>query len=868
MRKNWIGLAVAFCLLPFVSFGQIKSLPDIGERVTYYYLDNGMEIVLVPNHSVPVIASIVLVRTGLHNELPAINGASHFLEHLLFNGTERRTQEQLYDEVDLLGAYNNAHTDWDYTSYIILAPKENFEQALDIQADMLFHSILPEDKFEKEKGIILEEIAKDKTDPSYGARLWFRRTLFGASMYSLPVLGAESSIREMTRDDVWAYYQQYYVPNNMTAFIMGDFQLEDMEQMVEQYFGPALPGDSQWLLQRRKKLTVRFGDHARFKVPGISQRQLRLAFPAPPFGSKDYYAMAVASQLLEHALRENLTQGKSPAVTDVSVDYQYHLLAQWVEVNARLSPGADVGSLERQIRKQIAEFGAKAAGDPAVAEGVQRIVRKILIQDIYDLQRPHYFAMLRSQELALGGGAYLQNYVKRFRNVTSEDVAGVVGRYLMQASPTVVLFEPLGREKEAQQAEVRQVTVRDRLQNGITVIVRQDSSMQIAGVHFLFRDRATHEPDSLKGIAELLHYVYDNGSRDLPGEAFRQRLEALGANLKLHDWSFVPYDDYYWSNSYSYIRLECLDAVLDSSLALVTGLIQAPNFSPGNVELAKRRLLGLLQRRGRTARSVAAQIMRQRLFGNPYGAPILGTAETLRRIDVQALKQFHRDYVRGENLIVSVVSALPVDSVMAILRTRLERLPGSPKPSVLERLVVPATGEKVVEKKVGGKQSAIMMGQLLRDFHLDELPALWVLNRILSDRLAFRLREEKGWAYSIGSSVSLDPAPNWIFSMGTRPENVDSSYQELLAQMKKFRKVKFSLHDLEKARNELRGQMLRRFLTRENQAFYLGLGEYLEKDYRLYFDTIDRLPAVSLKDLERVRKKYFDHPDFLIVLVR
>jgi len=99
----------------------LKATPtELGafEKMRYLYLENGMEVVLLENHNAPVIASVVIVKTGLHFEQPEINGASHYLEHLLFNGTTTRTQKQLYDDIDRIGGYNNAHTDRDYTNFI------------------------------------------------------------------------------------------------------------------------------------------------------------------------------------------------------------------------------------------------------------------------------------------------------------------------------------------------------------------------------------------------------------------------------------------------------------------------------------------------------------------------------------------------------------------------------------------------------------------------------------------------------------------------------------------------------------------------------------------------------------------------------
>ncbi|MEP9411087.1 MAG: insulinase family protein, partial [Candidatus Brocadia sp.] len=146
---------------------QIISLFKETQQASVFYLDNGMEVILVENHASPMIAAVTVVKAGSRNEDEASNGSAHFLEHLLFNGTKTRSQKQLYDEMDFYGGYNNAHTGPDYTNYMILMPKEYIAQGMDIQADMLFNSTLPEEKFEKERGIVIEEIGKSADRPEY-----------------------------------------------------------------------------------------------------------------------------------------------------------------------------------------------------------------------------------------------------------------------------------------------------------------------------------------------------------------------------------------------------------------------------------------------------------------------------------------------------------------------------------------------------------------------------------------------------------------------------------------------------------------------------------------------------------------------------
>jgi len=171
-NQFWTSLPIFILLMTFVSTvtmsddaDNFKVPLDKTQQGSVFYLDNGMEVILVENHANPMVAAFTIVKTGSRNEDTATNGAAHFLEHLLFNGTKTRTQKQLYDEMNFYGGYNNADTGPDYTNYMVLMPKEFIAQGMDIQADMLFNSTLPEEKFEKERGIVIEEIGRNADRP-------------------------------------------------------------------------------------------------------------------------------------------------------------------------------------------------------------------------------------------------------------------------------------------------------------------------------------------------------------------------------------------------------------------------------------------------------------------------------------------------------------------------------------------------------------------------------------------------------------------------------------------------------------------------------------------------------------------------------
>ena len=208
MLRNRIIFIFLLIIFTFSSFNisgkQIESLPN---GVSIYRLDNGMEVLLVENPALPMIGANVVVKVGSAYETFSTSGMSHMLEHLLFNGTTTRTQKQLYDETDQIGGYNNANTSEYYTNYMMVTPAEHFKKGMELQADMLFNSILPEEKFEKEKGIVLEEIAKSLGNANEQIERNLLSILYNGHALSLPTLGTYATIESMKRDEVWKFYK-------------------------------------------------------------------------------------------------------------------------------------------------------------------------------------------------------------------------------------------------------------------------------------------------------------------------------------------------------------------------------------------------------------------------------------------------------------------------------------------------------------------------------------------------------------------------------------------------------------------------------------------------------------------------------------
>ncbi len=208
------------------------------EPVARTVLPNGLTLIMKPDRSAALASVQVWVKTGSIHEVGKLrSGLSHYLEHMLFKGTARRSSREISASVQAHGGNINAYTTFDRTVYYIDLPSEHVGFAVDLLADAVLHSSLPADEAEKEKGVILREIAMTRDDPD--DRLW--ETVFSSAFrehpYRYPIIGHRDVFSTATHADLTGYYRARYVPNNIAVVIVGDIDPAAAQASVERHFG-------------------------------------------------------------------------------------------------------------------------------------------------------------------------------------------------------------------------------------------------------------------------------------------------------------------------------------------------------------------------------------------------------------------------------------------------------------------------------------------------------------------------------------------------------------------------------------------------------------------------------------------------------
>ncbi|MBC8277338.1 MAG: insulinase family protein [FCB group bacterium] len=829
-----------------------------------YYLDNGMQVVLIENHASPVIASSIVIHNGLRDESLNIIGASHFLEHLLFNGTTRRTQEELYEEMDMLGGYNNAHTGDNFTNFVILANRDNFENALDIQADMIFNSTLPSAKFDKEKGIVTEEIGQSHDRAGYTADIHFASRFFKGTPYAFQVLGTKQSIQNMNRDDLMDYYHSHYLPNNMTAIVTGDFRKSEIKKTIDDVLGTIPPGE----LPERPFYLPEWPEG-----PGIADVYyhsedtknvlLRVGLPGPDRMGADFFTAEVLQHLLNKEIGASFMEGENPLAQSAGVEYFSDRDFGAFILKAQLTSESRVDEAVKVFQDAFYKISRK---NPDVKD-IQNFVMSGKSQSLFYSERPHFWAMMKAYLMGFHGYEFAADYYTNLAEVTPQEVSNLAAELFETAVfvPTAII--PFEEEKEETAEESGPKTLQETLDNGLEMMIAPGSGSGIFAAHFLFKGRSLKEPEGKTGITNLLHNSLVKGTSLKDEETLQNEMNRMGMNLEVTDNPWIPYDNYRTSPEFSYIRMEVPVENWEEALKLTAEVILNPSFSPQNIEPVKGMTMGVIGRSSESASAISRSTFMTKLLGDHVlTMDTDGNMRSLPGITAADLQNYHAGYFTADNLILSIVADADGNDVA----NSVKKLFGKMTNSGLPQPVSPAPAMEVGEfrETLGKRQSYIRLGYLLESLPEEDKAPLTVANALLSENMSFELRERQGLAYSMGSSVGIQD--DWgylIVSMGTGAQNIETALEGIKDQLAKAAEGGYSQREITKAVNSYIGRRNMRLLTSINRAYYMGLHTFKGQDADYQQKYLEVIAEVTVDDVNRCAEKYFKPEELLIVVV-
>ena len=405
--------------------------------VASFTLDNGMEVVVVPDHRAPVVTHMVWYRVGSADEQPGKSGIAHFLEHLMFKGTATHPAGEFSQVVGKLGGQENAFTSQDYTAYFQRVAKEHLGTVMEFEADRMTGLVLTDEVVLPERDVVLEERRmRTDNDPSSQLSEAAQAAMYVNHPYGHPIIGWEDEIKQLNREDALAFYRRFYTPNNAILVVAGDVEPDEVKKLAEATYGKVERRAETAERVRPAEPTPRAERRLVLADPRVGQPNLSRAYLVPSYrqAKEESVALDVLSQVLGGGstgrLYRTLVVEKGLAANAGAWYQSTALDATRFGISATPRPEVTMEALEAALDEAIGDL---AKNGPA-ADELERAKTRLVAEAIYAQDNQATLARIYGAALTTGSTPEdVKIWPDMVKTVTAEQVRDAARRYLVPA---------------------------------------------------------------------------------------------------------------------------------------------------------------------------------------------------------------------------------------------------------------------------------------------------------------------------------------------------------------------------------------------------------------------------------------------------
>lgn len=409
----------------------------------YRLAANDLQVLLLPEAAAPVVTLMVTYRVGSRDEVTGLTGATHFLEHLMFKGTERfnkRRGTSIFNVLQRVGAQVNASTWVDRTNYYELLPKEHLPLAVEIEADRMRGALIDADDLESERTVILNELDRGRNEPLRNLYQAVWSAAYVAHPYHHPTIGWRSDVEEVTVEGLRHFYDTYYWPNNATVSIIGDFDRTAALDLIARHFG-ALPQSPEPVPTVRTREPEQHGERRLIVREAGHAGALMIGYKTPPALDPDTGALGVLAMVLAWGKSGRLYR----ALTDQGLTAQVTASASHLRdpglfyFLALLAPGRT----HDEVEAAIGEVVARVQEEGVTEAELQRAKNQLRAEEAYSRDGSFAIASQLNEAIAAGDWKLYTTFRERLERVATEDVQRVAQTYLLHDRRTVGWYVPV-----------------------------------------------------------------------------------------------------------------------------------------------------------------------------------------------------------------------------------------------------------------------------------------------------------------------------------------------------------------------------------------------------------------------------------------
>lgn len=881
---------------------------DITTGVTETRLPNGLRILTKEVRVAPVVSVNVFYDVGSRNEHTGITGVSHLLEHMMFKGSRHFPKGRFEQLIHERGGINNAATTTDYTYYWELLQSDYLELALQLEADRMRGALFEAADLTSEMPVVRSELEGRENSPD--SLLWqlVDSTAFQAHPYQWPIIGWRSDVEHISRDQIYAYYQKHYAPNNATVVLVGDFDTESAIALVKKYFGPLKPGAperpvyTQEPPQRGERI-------ANLKTSGSAERVF-MGWKIPAQKDPDNHALDVLEQVLSGGRSSRLYQAL--VESGIATDAFAYSASKTDPSLFYMGATAQTGKGNAEVEKALLEQVKRIQEAPPTEEEMQRARRQIEAAFVFSNDDVSSQAQLLGRYQMIVGWRSLGQYLKSINQVSATDVQRVARKYLVKQTRTVGLFTPegppvpeaqgagaagteahyrtnnqpsialrsgsgAGKTARPAAAPPKKQTARPRqriikptrytLDNGLVLIVLNNPANPSVSISGSLNAGAWLEGPDERNVSDVTADMSTRGTTTRSSLQFAQAVEDLGASLSI-------------SSGIESTRISgrCLSRDFGQWTTLLADALQNPAFPQPDLDRLKAQNVSLLQQEEESPEALAQRDFMNRLYpeNHPYHPGVIQEdIQAYQAITQNKLKSFHDRFYGPKGMILVVVGDVTAEQARAAVQKALGgwREQSGYRPVAIPD-VLPGAGSFNYIRVPDKSQTNAVYGwpgglkRSSRDYY-----AAVVMNEILgggsvlTSRLGKSIRGKMGLVYDVstGFQATLGEGP-WEAALGANPTNAEKAVRELIRGVKLMKSEGPTQEEVKVAKQYIVGALSLRLATNAGIASFLQSAEFygLGLDYLNNFRNL--YGSVTAAEVTEAARKYL-RPDAATLVV-
>ena len=835
----------------------------LGRGITQAQLSNGLTLLVQENHAAPVATVRCFVRnTGSAYEGRFLGtGISHMLEHLVALGsTTKRPEPEIQRLLDSMGGQTNAFTTTDMTGYYVDCPANRVDLAIELLADSMQHSVIPENEYVREMGVVQRELEMGETERARVLHQAMKSLIFTEHPIRHPTIGYLPVVQSVTRKEVIAFYRNRYVPQNMVFIVAGDIDTKHVLEQVLANFkefqrtterGVVLPVEPEQASPRS----------SRREMPGETTHY-SIAWPTVMLQHPDLYALDVASYLLTNGdssrLGYRLKIEKPLAVSVTSSSYTPGFVKGWFQITTQCTP-ENVDACRELINAEVARLKTELVTEKELA----KVKRQKAAEHVFAQQTVQEQAnSLAFSFISTGDPLFDDQYVAGIQRVTAEQVREVARKYFLPERTNTVVIDPIGSKREAV-SDVAQSTespmLRKVLDNGLTVLLKRHAVTPTVSIQVFVNGGVLSDTLETSGRAALASAMMERGTEKYSGREIAEYFDSIGGSFGMSS-----------QRNTSFLTCSVLKDDFETAFDHCYQVLFKPTFPKEEfANLQQRQLARIAARQANPQAAIMDYWTSLLPASSPYSRTVLGNPDSVSKLTAAHCLHFHRTHFVPNNMVLAVVGDIELDATLGMIQQSFGKQPRSKDLKLPEFPAEHAesVGRSAHQTSRQPNTAMVVIGYpTVNALDQDTRAVLDVFDSILTGgggaggRLFNELRGARLVYYVFGIELSGQAPGYFMFMAQTRPETVDEVVKRIQNNIQRITEEGVAEDEFDLAKQKLIARHAQQNVTPSAQAFQSAIDELYGLGYDHDKSFEERISRVTVADVQALATKYFRDP--------